>query len=169
MKVFIVTGMHRSATSLLAKGLHEASVSMGSDFIGPDRTNPWGHFEDREPVRINDLILLYSGGSWKDPPDLVSLTDELEPDIQRYIEARSDRELWGFKDPRLCVTWPAWLPTLRATGADLHVMAAWRTPEASAESLRIRDGMPHAEGVKLARKYHAGLVRLCTELDRSPK
>lgn len=171
MKIFLATGMHRSGTSLLAKGLHQAGVHMGDQLIPADRSNPYGHWEDMPAVMLNEKILSHYGGTWHTPPATLDgpLGDHLGDRIPAYIRTRCEQsELWGMKDPRFCITWPAWLPYLRATGADLHVMAAWRTPEASARSLRLRDGIPVERGVELAVRYHEGLERLLEEVDRLP-
>jgi len=69
MKTFIVLGMHRSATSLAAKGLHMAGIDMGERLLGAMPSNPYGHFEDRDFIEMNDQILQAAGGSWDQPPD----------------------------------------------------------------------------------------------------
>ena len=140
---------------------------MGDDLMGPHSSNPWGHFEDMSAVKLNETVLTRSGGSWRKPP--VEIVTKPDDAIVRYIEWRADRDMWGFKDPRLCLTWPAWLPALRATGADIHVVSAWRDPVESAKSLERRDAIPRSKGVELAQAYHAGLVRLLEEVSRSPR
>lgn len=157
MKIFLVTGMHRSATSLLAKGLHDCKVHMGDSLAGKHPSNPWGHYEDTTAVAINDWILHESGGSWNRPPEVLK---DLPPDRMRgYVERRSNREHWGVKDPRFCITWPLWLPVLREAG-DLHVMVAWRTVEQVAVSLGRRDGMDPEDAARLAKRYHRGALGL---------
>ena len=54
-KTFVVLGMHRSATSLSAMGLSRCNVHIGDNLLGADaNSNPYGHFEDRDFIRMND-------------------------------------------------------------------------------------------------------------------
>jgi hypothetical protein len=42
----IVTGMHRSGTSLLASFLRAAGINLGENLYPADSANPLGYFED---------------------------------------------------------------------------------------------------------------------------
>jgi len=42
----ILTGMHRSGTSLMASILQSAGVNVGKNLLEPDKRNPHGFFED---------------------------------------------------------------------------------------------------------------------------
>lgn len=150
VKVFLVVGMHRSATSLVAKGLHEACVHMGDDLLGATRSNLHGHYEDREAIRLNDEILKSAGGRWDKPPPHEAIQGVCRSvDLQPYIASRSARGgMWGVKDPRLSLTWPVWLPYL--VTIDLHVIWARRGRNNVAESLRVRNGIPLERGRELA-------------------
>ncbi|MEY2858272.1 MAG: hypothetical protein RLZZ74_2584, partial [Cyanobacteriota bacterium] len=44
--VMIITGMHRSGTSLTASLLQSAGVNLGDRLMSEDRGNSKGHFED---------------------------------------------------------------------------------------------------------------------------
>lgn len=56
MKTIIVLGMHRSATSLVAKGLAN-EIDIGVKMISiPD--NPQGHWENTNFINLNEAILL---------------------------------------------------------------------------------------------------------------
>lgn len=161
MKVVLVAGMHRSATSLVAKGLHDAGCSMGRDMIDASKSNPQGHYECRRAVTLNDQILKASGGTWRRPPASV-LPETLKDQVSSYVKDRSDRGLWGVKDPRICLTWPVWLPILREF--DLHVIRVNRNPVEVARSLNKRDGIPLDRGVELAERYNTGIDELMENL-----
>lgn len=154
MKVFVVVGTGRSATSLVAKGLHDNDVSMGRRLLGASPSNPWGHFEDRQVIAINDRILEAAGGCWHDPPphDAIAAVETDEP--AAYVASRTG-PLWGMKDPRLSLTWPLWLPHL--TG-DVHVIWARRHPRQVALSLQRRDGTPVDVGMRLAKVYERRIL-----------
>lgn len=151
--------MHRSATSLVAKALHEQDVHMGDRLLGAGKGNPHGHFECREAVTINDLLLARHGGSWDKPPQVSS---ELVTEVAAYVAKRSDRPMWGVKDPRLAVTWPAWLPHLEHV--DLHVQAVWRNPDEIAASLARRDGTDLVRAKALAEHYHDSMSAMMDEV-----
>ena len=67
-KTFIVLGMHRSATSLLARGLHMSDIVMGERLLGKSESNKYGHWEDVDFVELNESILHSAGGTWDNPP-----------------------------------------------------------------------------------------------------
>lgn len=153
MKVFVVLGAHRSATSLVAKGLHESGVHMGDDLLGATSSNRCGHYEDLSVIRLNDRILAAAGGAWDAPPSAAgveAVADRFADDAVGYIDGRSVRELWGWKDPRTVLTWPVWRSHL--TG-DVHLIHVVRGARQVAESLSRRDGMDLDAGLRLARVY----------------
>ena len=85
--------------------------------------NESGYFELKELVYLNNDILAYYGGSWDDVPELPpgwEKSDELAyiRDGARVLLERhfADSPLWGWKDPRTCITLPFWqrlVPGLR--------------------------------------------------------
>ena len=56
-ETFIITGMHRSGTSLVARFLHLSGVDMGKEWIDPNEDNPLGYFEDADFVSLHQRIL----------------------------------------------------------------------------------------------------------------
>lgn len=111
----IVTGMHRSGTSLVASLLQAAGVHMGDRQLGPDRGNPRGHFEDVGFYRFHDGILKRAGLSLlvQEVESLGVFTPQDEADAKQLIEARRKHVLWGWKDPRTTFflhCWQALLP-----------------------------------------------------------
>ena len=55
--VLVITGMHRSGTSLIAAILREAGVHLGDQLIGADTGNIRGHFEDVDFVQFHQTVL----------------------------------------------------------------------------------------------------------------
>lgn len=116
----VVLGMHRSGTSLLAGILHRLGVNMGERFREADEHNPDGYFEDLDWRDLNKLLLAETGGTWYQPPDLESimtlsengyLCQEVRNLVEHKLDANGTR-LWGFKDPRTCLTIPFLHPFL---------------------------------------------------------
>lgn len=161
-KVMVVFGSGRSATSAVARGLHLAGFPMGDELIEPSDSNPWGHYEDRALVRLNDTMLAELDGAWDQPPPV----SVVECAVQRlagrcadYIASRGT-EQWGMKDPRLVLLWPAWraafdqFPTLDVIRVDV-----WREPGEIAKSYTRRDGSLFEQGMRLAHAYHERMRR----------
>lgn len=157
MKTYIVLGMHRSATSFLAKALLDQGVDMGKRLMGPGEFNPQGHFENLDFVELNDLILATVGGSWDDPPSrekIASAGQQVVEKIKSVVE-KSKGEKWGWKDPRTSLTLDLFLPFLED---DVYLFVCFRKPRRVAESLNRRDGMPIGKGLELARIYNERLL-----------
>lgn len=63
----IVTGMHRSGTSILGSVLDALGVNMGSVLIRADGENAAGHYENEEIVRLNTEIPRRLDRRWVGP------------------------------------------------------------------------------------------------------
>jgi hypothetical protein len=153
MRTYIVLGMHRSATSFLAKALAEQGVNMGRRLMPANKWNEHGYFENLDFVELNDLILKEAGGSWCNPPpnDEIIKTGEKYKDLIKEVIERNRTEMWGWKDPRTSLTLPAYLPYL---SGDIYLICIFRNSVRVAESLRERDGFSMEKGIELAKKYN---------------
>lgn len=144
-----VLGMHRSGTSLVAGLLGILGVNLGpeEELLPPLPANPKGYHELAELVEINDAILAAFGGAWDRLPVLPPgwqesarldrLRERARLGLGRWF---SSSDLWGWKDPRTCVTLPFWqrlVPGLR------YVICV-RNPVDVANSLRAREGDGHS-------------------------
>lgn len=117
--MIIVLGMHRSGTSMLAGILYHLGIYMGDDLMiddidmGQTKEQPCGYFEDREFIRINDIILQKAKGAWDRIPDweiLLRKCREENNTLDVLLEKRGrNHQFWGFKDPRTCLTLSAYL------------------------------------------------------------
>jgi len=154
-----VLGMHRSGTSLVAQVLEGLGVSFGprERLIPPDEaTNAEGFYEDAEIVRVNDRILETFGGTWSRPPRLPSGWPQ-HPELadvriwaQRAVAAsRGGAELWGWKDPRSCLTVELWRELV---AIEAYVICV-RDPREVAASLYSRDGIPYEVACALWQRY----------------
>lgn len=162
MKTMVVLGMHRSATSLVAKGLHDAGVHMGDRLLGPTKGNDHGHFEDKSFIQINDRIIGQAGGSWRNPPpekDIIEVGKQIATEIYAFIKTKERYPLWGWKDPRTTITIRCYVEHL----TNPIFVSCFRSVHDVAESLKARDNMDLAEGVKLAKIYNERLMRFLNE------
>ena len=156
--VILVMGMHRSGTSALAGLLYAGGIFMGEELVGKSHNNPKGHYEDKRLLSINRKILKSFGGSWRNVPDM--RYEELPNDLlsnmkELYQRYASSHEIWGWKDPRMGVTFPVWYKVLRAEKiVFLHII---RKPEEVFLSLEKRDRFTKDQAEGLWAKYNLSI------------
>ena len=146
-KAILVVGMSRSGTSMIAHVLHALGAALPADFIGPGHGNPYGHWEPRALVAINDEILTRFGRTWDDPrplPDGWLLTGESRRQVTRITrqieQDYADTPLLVIKDPRLCRLLPLYREALDRLDIDPVVLLQVRPVADVARSLAERDG-----------------------------
>ena len=115
----IITGMHRSGTSLVASFLGALGVHLGDRLLAADRQNPRGYFEDADFVELQwrmleDATPAGDGGhrdwGWTESERLDrGRFARLAEAARGLVEARAGRPgLWGWKDPRTTVLLDFW-------------------------------------------------------------
>jgi hypothetical protein len=158
--IVCILGMHRSGTSLVSRLLNVLGLDLGPEehLMEPNESNPAGHWESLPISEINEDIFLRLGGSWAVPPPLPDGWErspelaDLRRRARELIAADfSDSELWGFKDPRTCLTAPFWqrlLPPMR-------YLICLRNPIDVAASLEARkeEWVPFEQGLDLWLRY----------------
>lgn len=122
----------------------------------PTPDNPKGFWEHQLLTDLNDEILRRLGGSWHEPPTFPygwETTPELADLRQRARAIIGDdfsgSELWGWKDPRTCLTLPVW----RRLVSRARYVICLRNPVDVARSLERRDGFPLEKGAALWLAY----------------
>ena len=146
-----VTGCHRSGTSLLASVLSQfvGVASDHTDQMKPALDNPRGFHESNRLVSFNDSLLARLGCSWDQPPLLPPVWDQ-DPFLDHLTGQRKRfqdlalEDAWVAKDPRLCLTYPAYVHVLLRR---IPLLAAIREPLAVAGSLFARNGFPVNAGL----------------------
>lgn len=166
-----VLGAHRSGTSLVTRALHLLGVPLGPDahLMQPRADNPLGFFEHQPLTDLNDEILWRLGGCWHTPPAFSdgwatsSALDDFRSRARVLLEEDfGATALWGWKDPRTCLTLPFWAPLLPET----RCIICLRNPLDVARSLEARDGFPLERGVRLWVDYLASALLHSTGLPR---
>ena len=106
----IVAGFHRSGTSLVCQLLHRAGLFLGYDMLGARFSNLHGHYEDTEVLALHEQILADNGQTWLvSEPFLPTITEPHWQISEQIIQRRNtEYELWGFKDPRVCLFIMIW-------------------------------------------------------------
>jgi hypothetical protein len=169
--VICVLGVHRSGTSLVTRALHLLGVPLGPDehLMRPRVDNPLGFFEHQPLTDLNDEILWRLGGCWHTPPAFPEewatspALDDFRSRARLLLEEDfGSTALWGWKDPRTCLTLPFWAPLLPET----RCIICLRNPLDVARSLEARDGFPLERGVRLWVDYLASALLNSTGLPR---
>jgi sulfotransferase family protein len=157
-----VLGMSRSGTSATTRVLNLLGVYLGppGDLMAADtRSNPKGFWEHAGIVQVNERLLAAFGQEptpfglgWRSPPPL---PDGWEADARVAPHRRAARailresfahhRLWGWKDPRTCLTLPFWQRLLPA----MRYVVCVRHPLDIAASLEVRDGLTREHALRL--------------------
>ena len=148
-KCILVLGMHRSGTSATSGALHLAGISMGKELLSGKADNEKGFFENTRILAFNDEKLLPYLGSHS--VDIYLLPDKWwdDPRLEEYytiakeilLEEYKDIELFGCKEPRMCVLLPFWQKVLSELNIEIVSILPIRNPLEIAISLNKRDNM----------------------------
>ncbi|MDE2058822.1 MAG: glycosyltransferase [candidate division NC10 bacterium] len=171
-KIMCVLGMHRSGTSLIMRILNLLGVYLGPEahLMPPSQDNAKGYWEHQQLTDLNDELLSTLGGSWHEPPAFLPGWENMPAlaELRQRTRALIRRDfggapLWGWKDPRTCLTLPFWQRLL----PPMAYVICLRNPVDVARSLHRRDGFPFEKGVNLwlahvqsALDHTAGAARL---------
>lgn len=129
-------------------------VHLGSEknLLGPSSSNPKGYWEHQQFIKLNDEILKRLGGSWYAMPrfprgwEKSSEFEDLQREAARSIAGDfSSADLWGWKDPRTCLTLPFWQRVL----PNMKYVIGIRNPEDVVSSLQRRDGFSREQAQHL--------------------
>lgn len=107
--VLIITGMHRSGTSLLSQWLYRCGLHIGDRFLGAGIGNTQGHFEDVDFYNYHQQVLSEhdlrkDGLVTAQPP---SLSEAQRQSLRLLIREKAASQVqWGWKDPRTCLFLP---------------------------------------------------------------
>jgi hypothetical protein len=144
---FIVAGMHRSGTSLLASMLNRIGIDMGQHLVPANTANPRGFYEDADFVSFHQKLFQvihrglragYLDWGWTTHSHTKAIAaDDLAnfvPDARRLVSQRQalSADHWGFKDPRTTVLldfWDAVIP-------DVRYIFSYRAPWLVADSIQ---------------------------------
>jgi len=152
-RMLCVLGMHRSGTSCLTGSLQDAGVELG-DFHSWNPHNLKGNRENQKIVDINDAVLSANSAAWDQPRHDITWPTGLTIAAQTLIASYRDISIFGFKDPRTLLTLDGWIEIF----PQLELIGIFRHPQAVAESLQTRSGMPVSEGLALWESYNQRLL-----------
>ena len=108
--VIIITGMHRSGTSLTTSLLQSAGVQIGDRLMGQGTGNTQGHFEDLDFVEFHQQVLASQGldiAGWT-TENKIAVPAKYRQTAIDLLETRQAQLLWGWKDPRTTLFLDFW-------------------------------------------------------------
>jgi glycosyltransferase involved in cell wall biosynthesis len=139
----VITGMHRSGTSLVAAYLSSLGISMGDRLIPPDPRNPHGYFEDAGFVELHGRILRdatveepgHRDWGWTESERLDrGVLTRWAGEARALAGARDGAPgIWGWKDPRTTLLLDFWDEVLEER--PLYVLL-YRLPWEVADSMQ---------------------------------
>jgi hypothetical protein len=156
----LITGMHRSGTSALARVFNLLGCDLPSTLMPAGEGNEPGHWESLAIAKFNDEALASAGLSWADWLPFGSdwsaspSADQFRERAVSLLEQEfAGSRLFVLKDPRICRLLPFWLSVLEAGGYDPAIVIPTRNPLEVAASLAARDGMHPNLGQLLWLRY----------------
>jgi hypothetical protein len=168
--IIVLTGMHRSGTSMVAGLLHHNGVSMGSQFRRPLPENPKGFYEEEAFRCFNDKLLEEVGyfvKDWNPKFGGVLTSPSSHSSAMSLIEQFSQTsDVWGWKDPRTCLTLAFWLNVIDALNLlrETKVIVIERQIRSVAVSLSKRGNIASlSQGASLCRMYKDHLEKCLSE------
>lgn len=155
----LITGMHRSGSSILSKLLLEAGLDFGdsSEFYPPDIWNPDGYFEKRRIIDLNMLLINGSLGNlsyaWlPSEATIIKRSHSMQSEMLDLIRSYSSLTI---KENRFCLTLSAWLE--HGMTID-RVLVCVRHPHDVVRSLCRRNRLPYFFGYRLWLEHYSRLL-----------
>jgi hypothetical protein len=136
----VVTGMHRSGTSLTAALLRNAGLDVGTRLLRSDGPRDVGHSEDLDFVELHQDVLRRQGlnpAGWTLEP-AVPVDAETEARARALVAAKGARRAWGWKDPRTTLFLDLWHDVV----PEAWFLFVYRAPWEVVDSLYRRGDFP---------------------------
>ncbi|MBX2845528.1 MAG: hypothetical protein KTR13_04865 [Saprospiraceae bacterium] len=153
-RLLIISGMHRSGTSLLAGWLQRCGLDVGDQLLPGNFSNARGHFEDEDIMRFQQDLMLRKGIHVFPKSAEVPVDESDESELQALLASKYvAKSVAGFKDPRTCLflnqLWANVLP-------DAYSIFIFRHPKQVIASLEKREEyMMHRSGLLKTLKWNA--------------
>jgi hypothetical protein len=171
MNPIVVLCGHSSGSSAVAAVLSGLGIDMGETHFLPPTNSGRGYYEDARFVALNRAIIRHAGGRWWNPPtplEIMETESEFHSQILDLLNWRKQEaggRLWGWKDPRMVVTFPLYAQFLDKP----RFVVVQRNHRAMARSLanRARDGMPYDQGLIFSEGYSLRMLALVGSMPKS--
>ena len=174
--MIIVTGMHRSGTSLVAGFLNEIGLPFGdpASFYRRDEWNEKGYFEQRDIIDINNRLIsgfprtrsayarILGQFFYLTMPDQGVIEKRANFYRHQMIELGRKYEGLAVKDPRFCLTFHTWNSCVSVDKCVICI----REPLEVVSSLKRRQRFPRWIGFRFW-NYHIGTLLNNIPVDQS--
>ncbi len=141
-RIIAVTGVPRSGTSAITRGLKVLGVNLGTSLEPADFGNEKGYFEDSDINNLNYgfLKLLFERPDYAILVDLKKIPQNVinafKISAKVFIEKRLDEyDIFGFKDPFMSKILPIWKDIFAEIGANTSYVIPCRNPLSVARSI----------------------------------
>lgn len=162
-----ILGMHRSGTSTVARAINLLGVYLGeADLMGGSSIeNPKGYWEHVGIQSFEERLLAALNRRWDSPTPLLDGWPEMDvvrpfkTELAQLVAATfSDKVLWGWKNPRTCLSLPLWREVLEEKKTKLSCVFVVRNPIDVASSLDARNSIPF--NIALGIWFHYNIAAL---------
>lgn len=149
----IITGMHRSGTSLVARLLERGGMYIGGSWL--DENDEALHFSRANRAMLGEGPYALRDYGWTAPKSEEFIgarrgyAERAAANTSAFFADLREERVWGWKDPRTCLTLPVWLAIYPGARV-LHVV---RDGRSVALSLTDRDDLHPAFGLGLWAYY----------------
>ncbi len=144
----MITGMHRSGSSLLAGCLLHLGINLGTSRLAGNSSNGGDTFENPDIVLAHEILFRDLGCRWEMVGELPAgwlESEAAERTGQKLVHIIQEQFLdhgpWAVKDPRLCRVLPLWSKVLAQLGVTPCFVHMVRHPDEVAGSLSQNHGM----------------------------
>jgi hypothetical protein len=155
-RVLIITGMHRSGTSLITQWLSKCGLQTGERLVPGGNGNIEGHFEDIEFLKMHEEILADHNlpATGLTVEHVAQFTVYEKEKLKSIIKVKQQLyDQWGWKDPRTCL----FLDVYKELLPDACYLVILRDYQSVVSSL-LRREFKWVDNKYLARKYFSRLI-----------
>jgi len=100
-KLIIISGMHRSSTSLITQYFQLCGISLGDNLIGAFKDNKDGYFENSTIVKLHQKLIIEKNFNLFNCKVQNTYSEESKRIILNEIQTlKLEGDVCGFKDPR---------------------------------------------------------------------
>ncbi|MDJ0633116.1 MAG: glycosyltransferase [Xenococcaceae cyanobacterium MO_188.B29] len=132
----VITGMHRSGTSLTASLCQNAGVDIGKRLMDAHESNPKGFFENLDFYDFHRKILQSQGinDAGYTLQEKIDVEEHYREEAEKIIAENSRSPIWGWKDPRTTLFLDFWADLL----PNAFFLLIYRSPWEVVDSLYRR-------------------------------
>ena len=162
----LITGMHRSGTSLFARLVYDAGGNLGDSktFYRSDKWNPDGYYEQVDVQQINMKLIngIWGKLAYLSLPSKQKILDRAKKHKSELVNLSKKYDDKIVKETRFCLTFPAWI----FAGAIFdRVILCIREPMEVVLSLQQRNHITNSFALKLWCIHYERILRYLENIE----